>query len=143
MARTTFTHKTTTKQPSKVRVVQAADAKPTTAKAKRMTAKQVAEHNRKANEAKREKPTGLPTIAADADPKTWPDGFHPCGCGCGAPTKRLFRQGHDAKVHSLLVKVHRGETKVSAEQRKAPIFAKANTEALKRMSDHAKARAAA
>jgi len=32
---------------------------------------------------------------------------HPCVCGGGKTTARTFAQGHDAKTHSLLLKVER------------------------------------
>jgi len=36
-----------------------------------------------------------------------------CACGCGKPTARTFAQGHDAKAHSLILRVQRGELKAS------------------------------
>lgn len=38
---------------------------------------------------------------------------HPCACGCGLPTKRVFAQGHDAKVYAILRRVRDGEAKQS------------------------------
>jgi hypothetical protein len=41
----------------------------------------------------------------------------PCVCGCGKRTlsaKRLFLQGHDAKLHSLFLEIGRGNEKRSA-----------------------------
>lgn len=34
-----------------------------------------------------------------------------CACGCSKPTAWTFAQGHDAKAHSVLRKVERGELK--------------------------------
>lgn len=41
-----------------------------------------------------------------------------CLCGCGAEVSRRFRQGHDAKLLSMLKKVERGEmTKEELQER--------------------------
>lgn len=36
-------------------------------------------------------------------------GTNPCICGCGTLVKRLFAQGHDARVHSWLLQVANDE----------------------------------
>lgn len=36
---------------------------------------------------------------------------HPCVCGCGQPTKRVFAQGHDAKVYAILRHVRDGDAR--------------------------------
>lgn len=49
-------------------------------------------------------------------------GDNPCACGCGTKVGGTFAQGHDARVHSWLLAVERGErTKASLpdETRKA------------------------
>jgi hypothetical protein len=30
-----------------------------------------------------------------------------CGCGCGEPVNRTFKQGHDARLRSILARAHR------------------------------------
>ena len=35
-----------------------------------------------------------------------------CECGCGGDTKRRFVPGHDAKLHSMVLKVEKGKAKV-------------------------------
>lgn len=40
-------------------------------------------------------------------------GDNPCLCGCGITVKRRFAQGHDARVHSWLKHVEKGERKAS------------------------------
>jgi len=53
--------------------------------------------------------------AKKAQPK---DSVRLCGCGCGAPVARRFKQGHDAKLLSMLKKVERGEmTKEELQER--------------------------
>jgi hypothetical protein len=42
-----------------------------------------------------------------------PKPTHPCVCGCGAPTKRVFAPGHDAKVYAILRRVRDGKAKQS------------------------------
>ena len=32
-----------------------------------------------------------------------------CLCGCGAPSKSRFLPGHDARLHSLVLRIHRGK----------------------------------
>jgi len=39
---------------------------------------------------------------------------HPCICGCGSETRRVFAQGHDAKVYAILRKIRAGEAKPEA-----------------------------
>jgi hypothetical protein len=36
-----------------------------------------------------------------------------CGCGCGAQVPGTFKMGHDAKLHSMLLKTERGQIKFS------------------------------
>ena len=36
-------------------------------------------------------------------------GTNQCLCGCGTTVKGRFAQGHDARVHSLLAKLERGD----------------------------------
>lgn len=36
-----------------------------------------------------------------------------CGCGCGAQVPGTFKMGHDAKLHSMLLKTGRGQMKYS------------------------------
>jgi hypothetical protein len=40
-------------------------------------------------------------------------GDNACLCGCGTTVKGRFAQGHDARVHSWLKHVERGERKAS------------------------------
>lgn len=45
--------------------------------------------------------------------RTTKDDAHLCACGCSEKAGRVFKQGHDARAHSLLLKVERGELKAS------------------------------
>ena len=38
---------------------------------------------------------------------------HPCVCGCGRDTKRVFAPGHDARVYAILRRVRDGKAKQS------------------------------
>jgi hypothetical protein len=57
-----------------------------------------------------EAPSGA--VARLSNPRP-PKPTHPCVCGCGHPTKRVFAQGHDAKVYAILRRVRDGEAKLS------------------------------
>jgi len=48
--------------------------------------------------------------AAKAEPKPRAEpSLHPCICGCGEQVSGRYRQGHDAKVHSWIAQVEKGE----------------------------------
>lgn len=36
-----------------------------------------------------------------------------CACGCGHRTDNTFVQGHDSKLHSLVLRIARGEARIS------------------------------
>jgi len=48
-----------------------------------------------------------PKPKAKAEPE--PPELHPCICGCGKMVKGRYAQGHDAKVHSWIGQVEKGE----------------------------------
>jgi hypothetical protein len=35
--------------------------------------------------------------------------LRPCLCGCGSPSKARFLPGHDARLHSIVLRIHRGK----------------------------------
>lgn len=82
-------------------------ASKTTEGQKATTAKGESQHKPKARVRAGWK-TGLP-LRADGT-----TGQNDCLCGCGTKVKNRFAQGHDARVHSWLLAVERGErTKAS------------------------------
>jgi hypothetical protein len=44
-----------------------------------------------------------------AKPEINPGGLCLCGCGAQVGTRRRFELGHDAKLHSLALRIHRGK----------------------------------
>jgi hypothetical protein len=55
----------------------------------------------------------LALVARKGNPKTQPG----CECGCGEIVPSLFKAGHDARLHSVLCSVLKGETPKSPNHR--------------------------
>jgi hypothetical protein len=45
--------------------------------------------------------------------QTKKNGHLECTCGCGRKTSASFLPGHDSKLHALVLKISRGEAKLS------------------------------
>jgi hypothetical protein len=53
------------------------------------------------------------SVAATKPAPSAPSAPRECACGCGRAVRKLFAQGHDARVKSLLSKVLRGEAEIA------------------------------
>jgi hypothetical protein len=71
------------------------------------TAKSTGNEKASKTEGEKAKPQKTEASAATAKPKKVKE-LHGCLCGCGEQVKGRFKQGHDARLHSLVLRLYRG-----------------------------------